>query len=50
MLVPMSPPQAVPIFSGFDYVTVDPVHRRVYAAHTGSRALLVVDADDGTIK
>jgi hypothetical protein len=30
----VAPPQPVPILSGFDYVTVDPVRRRVYAAHT----------------
>jgi hypothetical protein len=44
-----APPQAVPVFSGFDYVTVDTQRRRVYAAHTGSRALLVVDADTGKV-
>lgn len=49
MLTPALPPQAVPVFSGFDYVTVDPQRRRVYAAHTGSRALLVVDADSGKV-
>jgi DNA-binding beta-propeller fold protein YncE len=49
-LVPLGPPVAVPIYSGFDYVTVDALHRRVYAAHTGSRALLIVDADDGSVK
>ena len=43
------PPQAVPVFSGFDYVTVDASRRRVYAAHGGSRTLLVVDADTGAI-
>ena len=43
------PPQAVPVFSGFDYVTVDAPRRRVYAAHGGSRALLVVDADTGKV-
>ena len=48
-LVPMMPPQPVPIFSGFDYVTVDVQRRRVYAAHTGSRALLIVDADGGKV-
>jgi hypothetical protein len=37
------------MLSGFDYVTVDPVRRRVYAAHTGSQALLVVDADTGKV-
>jgi hypothetical protein len=35
--------------SGFDYVTVDAERRRVYAAHTGSRALLIVDADTGRV-
>jgi DNA-binding beta-propeller fold protein YncE len=48
-LMPTQPPQPVPIYSGFDYVTVDPERRRVYAAHTGSRALLVVDADSGKV-
>ncbi len=48
-IVPAAPPQPVPIYSGFDYVTVDAQRRRVYAAHTGSRALLIVDADAGTI-
>lgn len=37
------------MFSGFDYVTVDPQRRRVYAAHGGSNRLLVVDADSGKI-
>jgi len=48
-IVPFAPPQTVPIFSGFDYVTVDAARRRVYAAHTGSQALLVVDADTGKV-
>ena len=48
-LLPAIPPQAVPIDSGFDYVTVDAQRRRVYAAHTGSRSLLVVDADSGKV-
>jgi DNA-binding beta-propeller fold protein YncE len=47
--LPIVPPQAVPIASGFDYVTVDAQRRRVYAAHTGSRSLLIVDADSGKI-
>jgi len=47
--VPVGPPVAVPMLSGFDYVTVDSVRRRVYAAHTGSQALLVVDADTGAV-
>jgi len=49
VLIPAAPPQTVPVFSGFDYVTVDAQRRRVYAAHTGSRALLVVDADSGKV-
>jgi hypothetical protein len=48
-LLPMLPPQPVPIFSGFDYVAVDAQRRRVYAAHTGSQALLIVDADGGKV-
>ena len=48
-MLPVAPPQAVPIFSGFDYLTVDAARRRVYAAHTASNALLVVDADTGKI-
>ena len=49
MLVPATPPQPVPVFGGFDYVTIDAQRRRVYAAHGGSKALLVVDADSGKV-
>lgn len=49
-LVPVSPPVAVPAGLSFDYVTVDARRRRVYAAHTGSRSLLIVDADSGEVK
>ena len=49
MLTPAMPPQAVPVYSGFDYVTVDAQRRRVYAAHAGSQRLLIVDADSGKI-
>ncbi len=48
-IVPISSPESVPIFSGFDYVTVDAERRRVYAAHTASRALTIVDADSGKV-
>lgn len=48
-LVPVTPPAHVRVFSGFDYVTVDASRRRIYAAHSGSRALLVVNADDGSV-
>jgi hypothetical protein len=49
VLIPAAPPQPVPVYSGFDYVTVDAQRRRVYAAHGGSRRLLIVDADSGAI-
>jgi DNA-binding beta-propeller fold protein YncE len=49
MLTPSLPPQPVPVFSGFDYVTIDAQRRRVYAAHGGSKALLIVDADSGKV-
>jgi len=48
-LLPTMPPQPVPILSGFDYVTVDEQRRRVYAAHTGSNALTMIDADTGAV-
>jgi DNA-binding beta-propeller fold protein YncE len=48
-LVPMTPPAQVQTLSGFDYMTTDSVRRRIYAAHTGSRSLLIVNADDGRI-
>jgi DNA-binding beta-propeller fold protein YncE len=37
------------VFSGFDYVSVDAQRRRIYAAHGGSKALLIVDADSGKV-
>jgi DNA-binding beta-propeller fold protein YncE len=48
-LAPAAPPQPVPVLSGFDYVTVDAVRHRVFAAHTGSQALLIVNADTGRV-
>lgn len=48
-IVPAMPPQAVPSTGGFDYVTVDPVHHRMYAAHTFAGKLLVVDTDTGKL-
>jgi len=44
-----APPQPVPIVSGFDYVAVDAERRRVFAAHTGSRSLLIVNGDTGAV-
>jgi glutamine cyclotransferase len=49
VLIPAAPPQPVPVYSGFDYVTADAQRRRIYAAHGGSQRLLVVDADTGKI-
>ncbi len=48
-LVPVTPPAQVQVYGGFDYVTTDAERRRVYAAHSGSRTLLVVNADSGAI-
>lgn len=50
-LIPFVPPQPVSTSAGhgFDYVTVDAVRRRVYAAHGGNSALLIVDADTGKV-
>ncbi|MBV8197390.1 MAG: YncE family protein [Candidatus Eremiobacteraeota bacterium] len=47
--MPFASPQPVQVYSGFDYVTVDEQRRRVYAAHTASRALTIVDADTGQV-
>lgn len=49
LIAPVAPPAPVPVYSGFDYVTVDVARRRVYAAHTGSRTLLIVNADNGSV-
>src|SRR3984957_12379085 len=51
-LMPISvaaPPQRVPVFSGFDYVTIDEARHRAYAAHTASKRLLIVDTSDGKV-
>ena len=48
-VLPALPPHAVPVLSGFDYVAVDPKRRRVFAAHSASQALLVVNADTGVV-
>lgn len=48
-LVPIAPPQPVPIYSFFDYVTVDAERRRLYAAHYGSETLVVANADTGRV-
>jgi YVTN family beta-propeller protein len=43
------PPHTVPVVGRFDYVTTDPARGRVYAAHTGSEALLIVNAKTGQV-
>jgi len=48
-LIPMAAPVSVPMTGGFDYVTVDAKHRRVYAAHSGASSLLIVNADTGAV-
>lgn len=51
MILPYVPPQPVTTTAkhGFDYVTVDAVRRRVYAAHGGNDSLLIVNADTGKV-
>ncbi|MBV8356288.1 MAG: hypothetical protein JO101_13265, partial [Candidatus Eremiobacteraeota bacterium] len=44
-----APPQRVQVFSGFDYVTVDELRHRAYAAHGASQRLLVVDEATGRV-
>jgi len=48
-IVPALPPHQIPIVSHFDYVTVDAERRRIYAAHSGSNSLTVVNADSGVV-
>jgi DNA-binding beta-propeller fold protein YncE len=48
-IVPAFPPQKIIIESGFDYLGADVDRRRIYAAHTGSGALTVVNADTGAV-
>lgn len=48
-IIVAAPPQAVPIFSGFDYVAIDEAHHRAYAAHTPSKRLLIVDTANGRV-
>jgi DNA-binding beta-propeller fold protein YncE len=48
-IVPAFPPQKVIIESGFDYLGADADRRRIYAAHSGSGALTVVNADNGKV-
>lgn len=42
-ITPAMPPHAVRVYGGFDYVTLDAKRHRMYAAHTGSQRLLIVD-------
>lgn len=47
--VPISPPAQVQVFGGFDYVATDADRRRVFAAHTASQALMIVNSDTGVL-
>lgn len=49
ILAPFVTAHAVPEYGHFDYVTVDARRARVYAAHTSSRRLLIVDAKTGAV-
>jgi hypothetical protein len=42
-LIVAAPPERVPVFGGFDYVTIDQARHRAYAAHTRSERLLIID-------
>ncbi len=44
-----APPVRVPVFSGFDYMTIDQARHRAYAAHSKSSRLLIVDTTNGTV-
>lgn len=46
-IVPIAPAAPVHTYGGFDYVAVDSIRHRVYAAHTGSHRLLIVDSQTG---
>jgi len=46
-IVPVTQAQPVSPAGGFDYVAVDSVRGKVYAAHGGGGGLLVADADTG---
>jgi DNA-binding beta-propeller fold protein YncE len=48
-IVVAAPPQSVQIFSGFDYVAVDELRHRGYAAHTRSQRLLIVNTLTGKV-
>ena len=43
------PPARVPVYSGFDYMTGDEARHRVFAAHTRSNRLLIVDTAAGAL-
>lgn len=48
-IVAVTQAQPVQPGGGFDYVTVDPQRRRVYAAHGGGGGLMIADADTGKV-
>ena len=48
-LIVAAPPERVPAFGGFDYITVDEARHRAFAAHTRSDRLLIVDMSSNRI-
>lgn len=48
-VLPAVPPHTIPILSGFDYVTADAKRHRIYASHTASGALTVIDSATGKV-
>jgi len=48
-VLPIMPPHSIPVLSGFDYVQTDAKRHRVFAAHTASNALTVIDGVAGKV-
>lgn len=48
-VLPAMPPHTIPVLSGFDYVKADAKRHRIYAAHTASSALTVIDSSTGAV-
>lgn len=48
-IAPAAPALRVSAGAGFGYLTIDALRRRVYAAHTGAKSLLIADADSGAV-
>ncbi len=48
-ILPVAPPVTITPPGGFDYVTVDAVRRRAYAAQPGAQTLVVIDMKTGDV-